>query len=72
VDAKPEAVPFYERHGFVPLEGVVEGASQADPTPMFLAIDTVVSALDAWRRSPLSPEGALARALRRNLLSRET
>ena len=46
-DAKPEAVPFYERHGFVPLEGVVEGALLAEPTPMFLAMVTVVSALGA-------------------------
>jgi hypothetical protein len=40
-DAKPDAVAFYERYGFVPLEGVREGALHGDPTPMFLAIRTI-------------------------------
>lgn len=38
VDAKPVAVPFYRRFGFVPLE-VTEGLSEARPEPvaMFLS-----------------------------------
>ena len=38
VDAKPAAVPFYRRFGFVPLE-VTEGLSEARPAPlaMFLS-----------------------------------
>jgi GNAT superfamily N-acetyltransferase len=38
VDAKPAAVPFYRRFGFVPLE-VAEGLSEARPAPvaMFLS-----------------------------------
>jgi len=44
-DAKPEAVSFYERLGFVPIDGVREGALQGEPLPMFLAIDTIASAL---------------------------
>lgn len=40
-DAKPEAIPFYERYGFVPLEGVREGTLHGDPLPMFLAISTI-------------------------------
>lgn len=38
VDAKPAAVPFYERFGFVPLE-VIEGTSEARPASvaMFLS-----------------------------------
>jgi GNAT superfamily N-acetyltransferase len=39
VDAKPAAVPFYSRFGFAPLE-VIEGLSEARPTPvaMFLSV----------------------------------
>jgi predicted N-acetyltransferase YhbS len=39
VDAKPDAVDFYARYGFIPL-GAVEGQSDArpQPTPMFLSI----------------------------------
>jgi len=44
-DAKPDAVAFYERFGFVPLEGVREGALHGEPTPMFLAIATIASSL---------------------------
>jgi GNAT superfamily N-acetyltransferase len=40
-DAKPGALAFYERYGFVPLEGLREGALHGDPTPMFLAIGTI-------------------------------
>lgn len=43
-DAKPEAVGFYERHGFVPLEEVREGTLlQGEPVPMFLPIDIVAA-----------------------------
>ncbi len=41
VDAKPDAVAFYERYGFVPLEDVRAGALHGDPLPMFLAISTI-------------------------------
>jgi GNAT superfamily N-acetyltransferase len=42
VDAKPGAVDFYRRFGFVSLE-VVEGvtAQRPEPTPLFLALGTV-------------------------------
>lgn len=40
-DAKPDAVAFYERFGFVRLEGVREGALHGDASPMFLAVATV-------------------------------
>ena len=40
-DAKPDAIAFYAPFGFVPLEGVREGALHGDPTPMFLAISTI-------------------------------
>ena len=45
IDAKPDAADFYERHGFVPLEGVREGTLHGGPTPMFLAIGTIAEAL---------------------------
>ncbi len=44
-DAKPDAVAFYERYGFVPLEGVREGALHGEPTPMFLPVATIAAAL---------------------------
>lgn len=44
-DAKPEAVSFYQGLGFVPVEGVREGLLHGEPLPMFLAIDTIASAL---------------------------
>jgi GNAT superfamily N-acetyltransferase len=49
VDAKPNAVSFYEKLGFMPLE-VVEGLSEARPapTPMFLPL----AAIAAARRGP--------------------
>ena len=40
-DAKPDAAAFYKRYGFVPLEGVREGALHGDPKPMFLPIGTI-------------------------------
>lgn len=45
-DAKPEAVSFYQRLGFVPVGGVREGLLHGEPLPMFLGIDTVASALE--------------------------
>jgi GNAT superfamily N-acetyltransferase len=44
-DAKPEAVGFYQELGFVPVAGVREGLLHGEPLPMFLAIETVASAL---------------------------
>ncbi len=45
VDAKPGAVPFYRRFGFVPLD-VSEGASEARPVPvaMFLSVREIALA----------------------------
>lgn len=40
-DAKPEAVAFYARYGFEPLEGVREGALHGGPTPLFLSLGAV-------------------------------
>jgi GNAT superfamily N-acetyltransferase len=47
VDAKPEAVTFYAKYGFVPFEGV-EGQSEARPRPtmMFLAMRAIKAAND--------------------------
>jgi GNAT superfamily N-acetyltransferase len=45
-DAKTEAVGFYERLGFVAVQGVREGLLHGDPLPMFLAIDTIASTLE--------------------------
>jgi GNAT superfamily N-acetyltransferase len=45
-DAKPEAVSFYQGLGFVAVEGVREGLLHGEPLPMFLAIDTIASALE--------------------------
>ena len=44
-DAKPEAVSP-PRLGFVAVEGVREGLLHGAPLPMFVAIDTIASALD--------------------------
>jgi len=44
-DAKPEAVSFYQGLGFLPVEGVREGLLHGEPQPMFLAIDTIASAI---------------------------
>ena len=45
VDAKEQAVEFYAKYGFVPLDAV-EGASDARPalTPMFLAMRAIAAA----------------------------
>lgn len=42
VDAKPDAVAFYERYGFEPFE-VIEGAlgSRPVPSPMFIPIGSI-------------------------------
>jgi len=47
VDAKPDAVDFYSRHGLIPL-AAVEGQSDArpQPAPMFLAIRAIKDAVD--------------------------
>jgi len=47
VDAKPDAVEFYERYGFVSID-VVEGQSDARPAPipMFLALRAIREALE--------------------------
>ena len=45
-DAKPEAIEFYTRYGFEPIQGIVEGALHGEPTPLFLAIGTVEKALE--------------------------
>ena len=46
VDAKPAAMPFYEKFGFTPLDAV-EGipADRPQPVPMFLAINKIRAAL---------------------------
>lgn len=42
VDAKPEAVAFYERYGFAALEGEAGHLSdRPEPTPMFLEIGAI-------------------------------
>jgi GNAT superfamily N-acetyltransferase len=48
VDAKPDAVTFYAKYGFVPVEAI-EGQADARPqqTPMFLATRTIKEAPDA-------------------------
>jgi GNAT superfamily N-acetyltransferase len=45
-DAKPDAVSFYGRLGFVPIESVREGRLHGDPLPMFLPIDTIASLVE--------------------------
>ncbi|MBL8923377.1 MAG: hypothetical protein JNJ54_31280 [Myxococcaceae bacterium] len=40
-DAKPDAVAFSRRYGFVPLEGVTAGTLHGEPTPMFLATASI-------------------------------
>jgi hypothetical protein len=42
VDAKPQAVPFYERYGFVALD-TVQGAlgDRPQPVAMFLALKDI-------------------------------
>lgn len=50
VDAKPGAVPYYSRFGFVALEGI-EGIleERPSPTPMFLPLSDIVQAFSARR-----------------------
>jgi len=50
VDAKPDAVSFYEKFGFTPLD-LSEGqvASRPVPTPMFLPLGLVNAVLDGKR-----------------------
>jgi hypothetical protein len=50
VDAKPDAVDFYRRYGFVSVDAL-EGRSDARPAPipMFLAIRSIREALGAGR-----------------------
>lgn len=43
-DAKPKAVAFYERLGFLPLEGVLEVRIHDETTPMFLDIHAIAVA----------------------------
>lgn len=45
-DAKDDAVSFYASLGFVAMDGVREGKLHGEPTPMFLAIDTIGAAID--------------------------
>lgn len=47
VDAKPDAIAFYEKFGFIAVE-TLEGISEArpQPTPMFLPITAVQDALE--------------------------
>ena len=46
VDAKPDAVKFYAKYGFIPVDAI-EGQSEVrpQPTPMFLAMRTVKATL---------------------------
>jgi GNAT superfamily N-acetyltransferase len=46
-DAKPDALAFYERAGFVPLAGVREGALHGGPTPVFLLLETIAAAQES-------------------------
>jgi GNAT superfamily N-acetyltransferase len=43
-DAKAEAVAFYERLGFVRLEGTTRGLLHGEPLPMFLSVGTIAAA----------------------------
>ena len=51
VDAKPDAVDFYTRFGFAPLD-VVEGQTESrpEPTPMFLPLGLIEDALEPRAR----------------------
>lgn len=48
VDAKADAVAFYAKYGFIPVEAV-EGQADArpQPTPMFLSMRSIEGGLDA-------------------------
>lgn len=43
-DAKPDAASFYDKLGFIALEGVRQGRLHGGPTPMFLDIRTLAKA----------------------------
>ena len=45
VDAKLDAIGFYEKLGFIPLESLREGRLHGDSVPMFLDINTIAKAL---------------------------
>ena len=52
VDAKPDAVPFYAKYGFVALDAVEGGSdTRPSPTPIFLSIRAIVGAV-----GPSSPQ----------------
>jgi GNAT superfamily N-acetyltransferase len=53
VDAKPGAVPFYRRFGFVPLD-VAEGASELRPAPVAMFLSTREIGLAEKARGPRS------------------
>jgi GNAT superfamily N-acetyltransferase len=59
VDAKPGAVPFYAKYGFVPID-VVEGKSDLRPQPqaMFLSTRVILAARKGQEpRAAISAEG---------------
>lgn len=43
VDAKSDAMPFYEKLGFVPFDAR-EGALSSEPQPLFLSLQSIVNA----------------------------
>ena len=45
VDAKPEALGFYQNLGFVTMLEVRQGHLHGDPTPMFLGINSITAAV---------------------------
>jgi GNAT superfamily N-acetyltransferase len=45
-DAKPDALGFYERLGFVPLIGLREGRLHGEQIPMFLSVGEISAAMD--------------------------
>ena len=45
LEHKDDRAVFYERHGFIPLQGVREGQLHGDPIPMFLPMGTLNAAL---------------------------
>jgi len=45
-DAKPDAVGYYEKLGFLPLVGVREGRLHGGSVPMFLDIRAIAAALE--------------------------
>ncbi len=53
--AKPEAVDFYARYGFVPLRGVREGELLGGACPLFLPLDTLAAAAEAPATSTPGP-----------------